>query len=85
MTPTDALRTLADEFEDMLAYMPGYFVEKYGYDDALRNARAALAAAEKDESELVKALREYVDFGASGKAYEMGRAALAKHAAPPKE
>lgn len=39
----DELQALLDEFEDALPYVPDYFRDKWGYDDAVTRAKAALA------------------------------------------
>lgn len=91
MTPTDALRQIAEQDVSEIALDPDW---------PRRMARAALAAAEKDESELVAALRvalprlescsatynasNFTDRRREGpllkEAAETVRAALAKHA-----
>lgn len=90
MTPTDALREMAAECERALAVRKTTVGAKW----CLERCRAALTAAEKDESELVAALKSLVrawDGSVFGTVYEMkraiphARAILAKHADPPKE
>lgn len=101
VTPTDALRGLKDACMYMLGADVNPALKKSATEKlvaALDAARAALAVAEKDESELVAALREMKElfrFALTCTSPEIARegmafvrkaeSILAKHADPPKE
>lgn len=83
----DALRDLIEMCESLAAL--GYVHREskapisFSPDGALAVARAALAAAEKDQSELVAALKaaeQQLDYGQHDAAHKIIMIALAKHA-----